>query len=76
MELTDLEKGWISCAIDTEGSFAIQILKNKTTKRGYSYNVYLNMANNNLDFMKRWRHLVKAENKKFYNSLIGIYPCH
>lgn len=63
------EKGWISCAIDAEGAFIIQKLPNKITKRGYSYNVYLSMANTDLSFMNTWQRFLQ-EDKKFKKRIM------
>lgn len=56
LELSDVEAAWIACAIDGEGTIAIQLNNSKGRRSRYRAKVYV--CNTNMDFLMHLASLV------------------
>jgi hypothetical protein len=56
--LKPVERAWLAGIIDGEGSIYIAKVKNKKTRRGFSYMPYLSVSNSNFELVARVREVI------------------
>jgi len=58
LNLSDLDRVWLACAIDTEGTITLGKNKRDTTFIPFRIFPLINISNKNLEFMEKFRNLV------------------